>query len=69
MALLRRFLSNLIPQTFHLDTASGAPVVFKQRFNPFIYKLEVEIPPDADLDRRLVFGTAVLIAAIEGRQQ
>lgn len=68
MAMLRRFLSNLIPQTFHIDTGVGAPVVFRQRFNPFVYKLEVEIPPGIPIDRRLIFGAAVLLAAIEGRQ-
>ncbi len=67
MALLRRFV-NLIPQTFHLD-AGGSRVAFKQHFNPFIYKLSVTIPKDCTLDRRLIFGAAVLIAAIEGRQQ
>lgn len=63
-ALARRFLSNLIPQTFHLE--GGA--VLKQRFNPIIYRLDVTIAPDASVDRRLVLGVAVLIAAIEGRQ-
>ena len=67
MAMVRRFLSNLIPQTFYLD--SGGRVVFKQYFNPFIYKLQVTIPKSCTLDRRLIFGLAVLIAAIEGRQQ
>ena len=69
MALLRRFLSNLIPQSFHLGNGGGAPIVFKQRFNPFVYKLEVEIPQSSTLDRRLVFGASVLISAIEGRQK
>ena len=68
MAIVRRFLTNLIPQTFNLDTGSGRPIRFKQRFNPFIFKLDVTIPKGAELDRRLVFGAAVLIAAIEGRQ-
>lgn len=68
MALARRFLSDLIPQTFHIDDGGRPPVFFKQRFNPFIYKLEVEIPPGATIDRRLIFGIAVLIAAIERRQ-
>ena len=69
MALLRRLLSNLVPQSFHLESAGDEPIVFKQRFNPFIYKLEVEVPRDSTLDRRLIFGAAVLIAAIEGRQE
>ena len=69
MALIRRFLSNLVPQTFLLDDGAGQPVRFRQRFNPFIYKLEVDIPPGCAIDRRLIFGAAVLIAAIEGRQK
>jgi hypothetical protein len=69
MAFLRRFLSNLIPQRFHLDTADGVPQAdFEQRFNPFVYKLDVKVRPDATLDRRLIFAAAVLLAAIEGRQ-
>ena len=40
----------------------------RQRFNPFVFKLEVEIEKDCPVDRRLVLATAVLLAAIEGRQ-
>jgi hypothetical protein len=70
MALLRRFLSNLIPQSFELQTpGSHSPVVFRQHFNPFIYRLEVSIPRDCKLDRRLILGSAALVAAIEGRQE
>jgi uncharacterized protein YxjI len=68
MAMLRRFI-NLIPQTFRLQATKGGAVVFKQRFNPFVYSLEVTIPADVGIDRRLVFATAVLLAAIEGRQE
>ncbi len=64
MALARRFLSNLIPQTFKL----GGGATFKQRFNPFIYSLEVSIHRGAEIDKRLLMGVATLIAAIEGRQ-
>jgi len=67
MALLRRFLSNLIPQKFHLGEGAGA-IELTQHFNPFIYKLDVSIPSSASIDRRLVMSIAVLIAAIEGRQ-
>ena len=63
-ALARRFLSNLIPQAFHM----GSGVTFKQRFNPLIFRLEVRLE-GADMDRRLVLGVAALIAAIEGRQK
>ncbi len=63
-ALLRRFLSNLIPQKFNL--AGGAEL--RQHFNPIVYRLEVTITPSCGIDRRLVLGAATLIAAIEGRQ-
>ncbi len=63
-ALARRFLSNLIPQRFQL----GRGVTLSQRFNPFVYRLEVTLAPNNDIDPRLVFGAAALIAAIEGRQ-
>jgi hypothetical protein len=69
MALLRRVLSNLIPQSFVLRGPGGGAAVLKQRFNPFVYSLEVEVSPSVGLDRRLVFAAAVLIAAIEGRQE
>jgi len=69
MALLRRFLSNLIPQTFHLRGPAGGTAVFRQRFNPLVYSLEVTVPPDVGVDRRLVFAAAILVAAIEGRQE
>ena len=69
MALVRRLLSNLVPQTFHLDVPGSEPIVFRQHFNPFIYRLEVTVPRQCSLDRQLVFGLAVLICAIEGRQE
>jgi len=69
LALLRRILSNLIPQTFMLkDSAGTTMAVLRVHFNPFIYKLSVTIEPNSTLDPRVVFGAAVLLAAIEGRQ-
>jgi len=69
-ALLRRFLSNLIPQTFHLEDASGRRgATFKVHFNPFLYRMTVTRDPSVEFDPRLVFGTAVLLCAIEGRQK
>ena len=70
MALLRRFLSNLIPQKFYL-TAQGRRVAeIRQRFNPFIYKLQVHVDPSASefIDPRLILAGGILVAAIEGRQ-
>jgi hypothetical protein len=69
MALLRRFLSNLIPQTFHLRGNDDAEIAeLRVRFNPFVYRLDVTVRPGAT-DRRLVLCLAVLVAAIEGRQK
>lgn len=70
-ALLRRFLSNLIPQSFHASI-NGMPVaVFAQRFNPFVAKIDIDFSVDtgALLDRRLGIAAVVLLLAIEGRQQ
>jgi uncharacterized protein YxjI len=70
MAMLRRFLTNLIPQRYHVVTAGEKQVAsLSQRFNPFVFKLEVEVAGDCPVDRRLVLATAILLAAVEGRQQ
>ncbi|MBL9077029.1 MAG: hypothetical protein JNL08_05975, partial [Planctomycetes bacterium] len=55
--------------TFHLRGPAGGTAVFRQRFNPLVYSLEVTVPPDVGVDRRLVFAAAILVAAIEGRQE
>lgn len=69
-ALVRRFLTALVPQRFHVEVAGQRVLEIHQRFNPFIYKLEIRYLPTAYgmLDRRLGIAAAVLIAAIEGRQ-
>jgi hypothetical protein len=71
LALVRRFLTNLVPQTF-IGEINGVPSCeMKQRFNPFILKLDVDFSMDAAglLDKRLGLAAAVLLCAIEGRQQ
>lgn len=69
MALLRRFLSNWVPQNFTVATEGGPELAsLSQHFNPFIYKLDVEVARPDEIDPRLVLGGAILIAAIEGRQ-
>jgi hypothetical protein len=48
MALVRRFipLGALVPQKFHIDVAGASqPVTLRQKFNPFIRRLVVDIPP------------------------
>ena len=69
MAMMRHLLSNLIPQNFSVKNDAGTEFAdFHQHFNPFIYKLDVTIRPGAAIDPRLILGAAVLICAIEGRQ-
>lgn len=71
LALVRRLLTNLVPQNFHAEIR-GTPVChLKQNFNPFILKLTVDFSPDTQqlFDRRLGIAAALLLCAIEGRQQ
>ncbi|MDC0711201.1 hypothetical protein POL68_22215 [Stigmatella sp. ncwal1] len=71
LALVRRFLSNLVPQTF-TGTVGGEPVLsFRQHFNLFIQRISLDYSMDRSgrLDRRMGIAAAVLLCAIEGRQQ
>ncbi|MFD0670300.1 hypothetical protein [Cohnella sp. GCM10027633] len=70
MALLRRFLTNLIPQKFHVEVGGGRVALFKQDLNPFVGKLNLDFSLDTDkkLDRRLGLAAAVLLVTIEGQQ-
>ncbi len=70
MALLRRFLTNLIPQSYHVEANGTRLVEYVQNFNPFVLKLNVEIKPEGRnvLDPRVILGAGILLAAVEGRQ-
>lgn len=70
LALLRRFLTNLIPQKFHVEIHNTKVAVFKQNFNPFVGKMNVDFSLDKnnEIDRRLGLAAAVLLLAIEGKQ-
>jgi uncharacterized protein YxjI len=70
LALIRRFLTNLIPQTY-ITTMNGSKVAtYKQNFNPFVLKITADFSVDTDkaFDRRLGIAAGVLLASIEGRQ-
>jgi uncharacterized protein YxjI len=71
LALVRRLLTNLVPQTFHAELEGRPVCVYKQRFNPFVLKLSVDFSPDfaKALDRRMGMAGAILLCAIEGRQR
>jgi uncharacterized protein YxjI len=70
MALLRRFLSNLIPQNYDIVIGSSRVADLKQNFNPFTYHLSMDFSMDTSrlLDRRVGIAAGILLAAIEGRQ-
>jgi len=71
LALVRRFLTNLIPQKYMGEVRGKHVCTFKQNFNPFVLKVNLDFSPDTAraLDRRLGIAAAVLLCAIEGRQQ
>jgi hypothetical protein len=70
MALIRRFLSNLIPQKYHLSDNGGTELAaFRQHFNPFIFRLTVTIYDGCPVSPLLVLAAGVLLVAIEGRQE
>lgn len=70
LALVRRFLTNLVPQNFDVLYGPKKVLDLRQHFNPFLYKMDVDFSVDstAAMDRRLGIAAAVLITAVEGRQ-
>jgi uncharacterized protein YxjI len=71
LALVRRFLSNLVPQTFYCEADGQRLWRLRQNFNPFVLKIALDFDgdPDVSIDRRLGIAAAILLSAIEGRQQ
>ena len=70
LALLRRFLSGLIPQNYDITIGTDRVADLKQNFNPFAYQLNVDFSMDISqrLDRRVGLAAGILLAAVEGRQ-
>ena len=72
LALLRKyFLGALLPQTYHGRINNHEVLVFKQHFNLLVQTMALDFSVDRGrvLNRRLGIAAAVLIMAIEGRQQ
>lgn len=71
LSLLRRFLTNLIPQSYHVKQNGRVLITYKQNFNPFVLKINVSIDPDSRdvIEPRLALAGGILLAAIEGRQR
>ncbi|TGK90088.1 hypothetical protein EHQ23_00555 [Leptospira bourretii] len=70
-AILRRFLTNLIPQTFFITINKNQVGVLKQTFNPFVPQFNIDFSSDSAnaLDRRMGIAIVILLQIIEGRQQ
>lgn len=70
LALVRRFLTGLIPQNYDITIGTERVADLKQAFNPFAYQLNVDFSMDVNqrLDRRVGIAAGILLAAIEGRQ-
>jgi hypothetical protein len=70
LAILRRFLTNLIPQKYHFSFGGKTVGTFQQHFNPFLYRATMDLTQDTgkELDRRIALAAGILLLAIEGRQ-
>jgi uncharacterized protein YxjI len=70
LAFVRRFVTNIIPQKYHAEINGEIVSEFKQNFNPFVMKIDLDFSMDEKglLDRRLGIAAAVLMCAIERKQ-
>lgn len=72
-AIVRRFVdfaAFLMPQKFHVEMGGKTIATYQQNFNPFVQKIMIDFSPDTanQLDARLGLAAAVLLCAIEGKQ-
>jgi hypothetical protein len=70
LALVRRFLTNFVPQRYDFFVGDHKVGEFRQQFNPFLYRATMDLAADPGnrLDRRLAVAAGILLLAIEGRQ-
>ena len=67
-AIARRTFLGILPKKYTLWTSGDdQPITMRQKFNPIIKKLIVNIPPDHTFDRKFIAGLAMVIAALDGR--
>jgi hypothetical protein len=71
LALIRRHVTNLVPQTYDFELGGQMVGKAKQNFNLFAPKMNCDFSFDMGkkLDRRLALSAVILLMAIEGRQQ
>ncbi|NLW50936.1 MAG: hypothetical protein GXY85_08885 [Candidatus Brocadiaceae bacterium] len=70
LALVRRLLIKIIPQTFYAEIEGRRVLELRQPFSLFVLKTDLDFSADTErrLDRRLGIAAGVLLSAIEGRQ-
>lgn len=71
LALFRRFITALLPQSYSFEIAGELVGTAEQNWNLFAPKMRVDFSSDPGkrLDRRLAVAAVVLLMAVEGRQQ
>jgi len=74
MGLVRRLIGSLaflFPQRYTVSMGGGPVALFRQHFNPFILKYDLDLSQDNEkrLDRRLAITAGILLCAIERRQR
>jgi len=71
LALVRRMVTNLIPQKYHIEMNGINVSSFEQNFNPFVVKLNLDFSADMNnmLDKRLGLAAGILLCAIDGKQK
>ncbi len=70
LALVRRFVTTLVPQNYDLRVGGRLVLDLRQHFNPFLFKMDLDFRPGgaSGIDKRLGICAGILLAAIEGRQ-
>lgn len=70
LAMIRRLVTNLVPQSYDATVGDQPVARFSHHFNPFMTKLTADFSPDVNgvLDRRLGIAAAILLCAVEGKQ-
>lgn len=70
MAFIRRFVTNLLPQTYTFEVRGQEVGTVRQKLNFFVPRMEADFSGDPGrmLDRRLATAAIVLLMSVEGRQ-
>jgi hypothetical protein len=70
LATIRRYVTNLIPQSYSFEIGGRQVGTARQNWNVFAPKMEVDFSsdPERKFDRRLAAAAIVLLMAVEGRQ-